>query len=65
MAFGDRGLKGSMKSADKLAAKCVVVIGDGELDSKIVNIKRMADGKTVESSFEELDSNIKKLIEEK
>jgi len=54
-----------MKSADKLAAKCVVVIGDGELDSKIVNIKRMADGKTVESSFEELDSNIKKLIEEK
>jgi histidyl-tRNA synthetase len=65
MAFGDRGLKGSMKSADKLAVKCVVVVGDGELDSKIVNIKRMADGKTVESSFEELDSNIKKLIEEK
>ncbi len=65
MAFGDRGLKGAMKAADKLAAKTVVVIGDGELESQKFSIKRMADGKTIESSIADLSSNIKKLIEEK
>ncbi|MEY2672909.1 MAG: hypothetical protein RLZZ508_786, partial [Actinomycetota bacterium] len=48
-----------------LAAKTVVVIGDGELESQKFSIKRMADGKTIESSIADLSSNIKKLIEEK
>jgi len=65
MSFGDRGLKGAMKAADKLAAKTVVVIGDGEIETGTLAIKRMVDGKTIESSVESLSSNIKKLIEEK
>ena len=65
ISYGDRGLKGAMKAADKLNAKCVVVFGEGELESKKVSIKRMSDGKTLESAIDELEINIKKMIEEK
>jgi histidyl-tRNA synthetase len=65
LAFGDRGLKGAMKAADKLAAKCVIVVGEGEIESGKLTIKRMADGQTVETNFEDLENNIRKMIEEK
>jgi histidyl-tRNA synthetase len=65
MAFGERGLKGAMKAADKLAAKTVIVVGDGEIASGNLSIKRMSDGQIVESSIQDLRNNIKKLIEEK
>lgn len=65
MSFGDRGLKGAMKAADKLAAKTVVVIGDGELTSGQLSIKRMSDGQVVETAVQDLARNIKMLIEEK
>ena len=33
MAYGDRGLKGAMKAADKSGAKFAVVIGDEEVSN--------------------------------
>lgn len=46
IAFGERGLKGSMKAADKRGARHVIVIGDDDLSSGSVTIKRMSDGET-------------------
>jgi histidyl-tRNA synthetase len=46
IAFGDRGLKGSMKAADKTGAAYVVVLGDSELDSSMVELKRMKTGES-------------------
>jgi histidyl-tRNA synthetase len=65
LAFGDRGLKGAMKAADKLAAKCVIVVGEGEIETGKLTIKRMVDGQTIESNFENLENDIRKMIEEK
>ncbi len=65
LAFGDRGLKGAMKAADKFLAKYVIVIGDGELETKTMNIKRMSDGEIFDTTFSQLEISIKKLIEEK
>lgn len=47
IAFGERGLKGSMKAADKRGARHVIVIGDDDLASGSVMIKRMSDGESV------------------
>jgi histidyl-tRNA synthetase len=46
IAFGDRGLKGSMKAADKTGAAYVVVLGESELDSSMVELKHMKTGES-------------------
>lgn len=44
VAFGDKALKGAMKSADKSGAKKVIVIGETELSSGFVELKDMGTG---------------------
>ena len=44
LAFGDRGLKGAMKAADRSGAPLVVVIGDNEVEAGTVVLKDMASG---------------------
>jgi histidyl-tRNA synthetase len=46
IAFGDRGLKGSMKAADKTGASYVVVLGESELESSVVELKHMKTGES-------------------
>lgn len=65
MAYGDRGLKGAMKTADKLGVRFVVVIGDGEIETKKILIKEMLTGKTTETDFSNLVNQIKSMVEEK
>ena len=44
IAFGDRALKGAMKGADKSGAMHVIVLGDAEIASGIVELKEMKSG---------------------
>jgi histidyl-tRNA synthetase len=44
MAYGERGLKGSMKAADKSGAPLVVIIGDDEVAAQVVQVKDMQQG---------------------
>lgn len=44
MAYGDRGLKGAMKSGDKSGAKYLAVLGENEITSGQAEIKQMSDG---------------------
>ena len=44
IAFGDRGLKGAMKAADKSGARYVVVLGDEEMTSSVLQLKNMISG---------------------
>jgi histidyl-tRNA synthetase len=46
IAFGDRGLKGSMKAADKTGATHTIVLGVSELSSLTVDLKHMKTGKS-------------------
>jgi histidyl-tRNA synthetase len=56
IAFGDRALKGAMKAADKSGSAFVIVLGDSELASGSVELKRMSDGSTRSVKIEELQS---------
>lgn len=39
MSYGERGLKGAMKGADRAGARFALVVGDHELDSGVVALK--------------------------
>jgi histidyl-tRNA synthetase len=51
MAYGDRGLKGGMKAADKSGASFGLVVGDDELSSKLGKIKDMKSGEFISSTL--------------
>ena len=54
IAFGDRALKGAMKAADKSGSRYVVIIGDDEVASGSVELKRMTDGTITSVKISEL-----------
>jgi histidyl-tRNA synthetase len=56
IAFGDRALKGAMKAADKSGSRFVIVLGDSELASGSVELKRMSDGSTRSVKIDQLQS---------
>lgn len=52
--YQDKKVKGQFKSADRLEAKYVVVLGDDELEKGVANVKDMALGQQEEVKLEEL-----------
>jgi histidyl-tRNA synthetase len=44
LAYGDRGLKGAMKAADRSGAPLVIVVGDAEVEAGVAQVKTMASG---------------------
>jgi histidyl-tRNA synthetase len=56
IAFGDRALKAAMKAADKSGSRFVVVLGDSEIASGSVELKRMSDGSIQSVKIEQLQS---------
>ena len=54
IAFGDRALKGAMKAADKSGSRYVVIIGEDEVASGVVELKRMSDGSLTSVKISEL-----------
>ena len=61
-AFGDRALKGAMKAADRLSARFVLVLGDAEIDSGIVELKEMSSGKVTSATLTSITSILKATI---
>ncbi|WP_026917824.1 histidine--tRNA ligase [Gordonia shandongensis] len=44
LAYGDRGLKGAMKAADRSGARVALVLGDRELDERTIEVKDLTSG---------------------
>lgn len=55
MAYGDRGLKGAMKAADRSGAKYGLVIGDDELATGNCQLKLMSSGQLISSNLDASD----------
>ncbi|MGA1705767.1 MAG: histidine--tRNA ligase [Candidatus Nanopelagicaceae bacterium] len=55
ISFGERGLKGAMKSADKRGARFVAVVGDDDLTSGEVKIKEMSTGESTTIRLDALE----------
>ncbi len=54
IAFGDRALKGAMKAADKSGSAFAIGLGETELDTGSVELKRMKDGELSSVKISEL-----------
>lgn len=59
-----RSVKAQLKYADKTGAKFVAVIGESELASGLLNVKKMSDGSTAAVKIEELYSYLSEKIKE-
>jgi histidyl-tRNA synthetase len=44
LAYGDRGLKGAMKAADRSGARWAVVVGDRDLEGSVAQLKDLTNG---------------------
>ncbi|MCW2663777.1 MAG: histidine--tRNA ligase [Mycobacterium sp.] len=47
MAYGDRGLKGAMRAADRSGARLALVLGDRDIEAGTVGVKDLATGDQV------------------
>jgi histidyl-tRNA synthetase len=54
LAFGDRGLKGAMKAADRSGASYAVVLGERDLAEGVAQVKALADGTQTAVPLDEL-----------
>jgi histidyl-tRNA synthetase len=59
MSYGERGLKGAMKSGDKSGAKYLAVIGEDEISSGQAEIKHMSDGVVTSVRLTEISDFLK------
>ncbi len=48
LAYGDRGLKGAMRAADRSGARVALVAGDRDIDAGTVGVKDLATGEQVD-----------------
>jgi histidyl-tRNA synthetase len=58
MAYGDRGLKGAMKAADRSGAAYAAVAGDRDLEAGVVQLKELATGEQTTVPLSDLVSTI-------
>jgi histidyl-tRNA synthetase len=58
LAYGDRGLKGAMKGADRSGARLAVVIGERDLEAGVAQLKDMTTGDQVAVALEDLTTTI-------
>ena len=48
LAYGDRGLKGAMRGADRSGARLALVVGDGEVEAGTVGVKELGTGEQID-----------------
>lgn len=58
LAYGDRGLKGSMKAADRSGARLVAILGETEVAEGTIVVKTMATGEQRTFAWDGAASNI-------
>ncbi len=54
LAYGDRGLKGAMKAADKSGAEVALILGERDLDAGVVQRKYLAGGEQAAVPLEQI-----------
>ena len=48
LAYGDRGLKGAMRAADRSGASIALVAGDRDIEAGTIGVKNLATGEQVD-----------------
>jgi histidyl-tRNA synthetase len=62
LAYGDRGLKGAMKAADRSGASVAIVVGERDLESGVAQVKDLGSGEQSAVALGELLDTIEKRL---
>lgn len=62
LAYGDRGLKGAMKAADRSGATYAVVLGDRDLTAGVAQVKDLRDGSQTPVPLDDLVTHLEELL---
>lgn len=62
LAYGERGLKGAMKAADRSGARLALVCGERDLAGDVVQVKDLQSGEQESVSFSDLLAHIEKRL---
>ena len=63
MAYGDRGMKGAFKAADRSGAAVTIVVGEDELEAETAVIKTMATGQQHAVPLDSVVDHVRGLLE--
>ncbi|GFG85379.1 histidine--tRNA ligase [Mycolicibacter algericus] len=58
LAYGDRGLKGAMRAADRSGAVLALVAGDRDLEAGTVGVKNLATGEQLDVAFDDVVADV-------
>ena len=64
LAYGDRGLKGAMKAADRSGARLALVLGDRELEERTIEVKDLSNGEQRKISLDDVVATARALLAE-
>ncbi|KLO25768.1 histidyl-tRNA synthetase [Mycolicibacter heraklionensis] len=62
LAYGDRGLKGAMRAADRSGAVIALVAGDRDLEAGTVGVKNLATGEQVDVPIEGVVAEVRRRL---
>ena len=62
LAYGDRGLKGAMKAADRSGARLAIVVGDRDLADGVAQLKDLTTGEQEAVALSELVAAVEKRL---
>jgi histidyl-tRNA synthetase len=62
LAYGDRGLKGAMKGADRSGATLALVIGERDLAAGVAQLKDLATGEQIAVALDDILTTIEKRL---
>jgi histidyl-tRNA synthetase len=62
LAYGDRGLKGAMKAADRSGARLAILLGDRDLEAGSAQLKDLASGEQEPVPLDELVATVEARI---
>jgi histidyl-tRNA synthetase len=62
VSYGDRGMKGAMKAADRSGARIALVLGDRDLEAGVVQCKDLASGEQSPVPLDDVTDQIRKRL---
>lgn len=62
MVYGDRGIKGSMKAADRSGARIALVLGDEDLAAGTIAVKDLSNGEQTSVAMEDVVAQIGSIL---
>jgi histidyl-tRNA synthetase len=62
LAYGDRGLKGAMKAADRSGARLTLVVGDRDIEAEVAQLKDMGSGDQVAVAIADITETIEERL---